>query len=267
MKLLRMKKHLLVALFSLVLFQSSVSECYASTTTKAKTVTLPPPPPSGYFVDHYKNNSSANTTVNSNPTIGVLSEFNKLWTPGSTWDSDAKLNSNVLDANIQKVVDIAERRTISEENAAYFDDRRNQSYSVIDGLGPLTDVYRLNAGATTTINSIPADATIKNILTKEPILAKTSSSLGKIVSLVNTLRGPYSSTNPAKGYFLYPRPFRWESNSILVPTLVPAINPDPSKDGVFRVDIRMSHTSALLLWLMPYRSVIRSPYPGFGARQ
>ncbi|MCY7906431.1 phosphatase PAP2 family protein [Bacillus inaquosorum] len=243
MKLLRMKKHLLVALFSLVLFQSSVSECYASTTTKAKTVTLPPPPPSGYFVDHYKNNSSANTTVNSNPTIGVLSEFNKLWTPGSTWDSGAKLNSSVLDANIQKVVDIAERRTISEENAAYFDDRRNQSYSVIDGLGPLTDVYRMKAGATTTINSIPADATIKKYHDEGTNSGSSSSSLGSIVSLVNTLRGSYSSTNPAKGYFQYPRPFRWESNSILVPTLVPAINPDPSKDGGFP----SGHTNAAYL--------------------
>ncbi|QJC96969.1 Uncharacterized protein HC660_24950 [Bacillus mojavensis] len=33
-----MKKHLVVALFSLVLFQSSVSVCYANTITKAKTV-------------------------------------------------------------------------------------------------------------------------------------------------------------------------------------------------------------------------------------
>lgn len=171
MKLLKMKKHVVVALFSLILFQSSVSVCYASTTAKAKTVTPPPPPASGYFVDHYKNNSSANTTVNANPSIGVLSEFQNLWTPGSTWDSGVKLNSSVLDANIQKVVDIAERRTFSEEKAAYFDDRRNQSYSVIEGLGPLTDVYRMNAGATTTINSIPEDATIKNIMMKEPILA------------------------------------------------------------------------------------------------
>ncbi len=243
MKLLRMKKHLVVALFSLILFQSSVSVCYASTTAKAKTVTPPPPPASGYFVDHYKNNSSANTTVNSNPAIGVLSEFNKLWTPGNTWDSGAKLNSSVLDANIQKVVDIAERRTFSEENAAYFDDRRNQSYSVIDGLGPLTDVYRMKAEATTTINSIPADATIKKYHDEGTNSGSTSSSLGSVVSLVNTLRGPYSSTNPAKGYFHYPRPFRWESNSILVPTLVPAINADPDKDGGFP----SGHTNAAYL--------------------
>ncbi|MDO3661450.1 phosphatase PAP2 family protein [Bacillus sp. C28GYM-DRY-1] len=243
MKLLRMKKHLVVALFSFILFQSSMGVCYASTTAKAKTVTPPRPPASGYFVDHYKNNSSANTTVNSNPSIGVLSEFNKLWTPGSTWDSGVKLNSSVLDANIQKVVDVAERRTFSEENAAYFDDRRNQSYSVIEGLGPLTDVYRMNAGATTTINSIPADATTNKYHDEGTHSGSTSSSLGSIVGLVNTLRGPYSSTNPAKGYFQYPRPFRWESNSILVPTLVPAVNPDPSKDGGFP----SGHTNAAYL--------------------
>lgn len=237
-----MKKHVAVALCSLVLIQSSLSVCYASTTTKAQTIT-PPPPPSGYFVDHYKNNISANTTVNSNPAIGLLSEFNKLWTPGSTWDSGVKLNNGVLDANIQKVVDIAERRTFSEENAAYFDDRRNQSYSVIDGLGPLTDLYRVKAGAATTINSIPADATMTKYNDEGTNSGSTSSSLGSIVSLVNTLRGPYSSTNPAKGYFQYPRPFRWESNSILVPTLVPAINPDPSKDGGFP----SGHTNAAYL--------------------
>ncbi|MBG9771488.1 phosphatase PAP2 family protein [Bacillus vallismortis] len=242
MTLRRMKKHVIVALFALVLFQSSVSVCDASATAKAKTVT-PPPPASGYFVDHYKNNSSANMTVSSNPAIGVLSEFQKLWSPGSTWDSGVKRNSSVLDANIQKVADFAKHRTPLEENAAYFDDRRNQSYSVIDGLGPLTDIYRINAGATTTINSIPADAAIKKYHDEGTNSGSTSSSLGSIVSLVNTLRGPYSSTNPAKGYFQYPRPFRWESNSILVPTLVPAINPDPAKDGGFP----SGHTNAAYL--------------------
>ncbi|MCY7856326.1 phosphatase PAP2 family protein [Bacillus sonorensis] len=243
MKLPRMRKHLLVAVCSLALLQSSLSVGNAGATAKAKTVAPPTPPPAGYFADHYKNNSSANITVNSNPVIGVLSGFNKLWTPGSTWNSGTKLNSSVLDANIQKVVDIAERRTFSEENAAYFDDRRNQSYSVIDGLGPLTDVYRMNAGATTTINSIPADALIKKYDDKGTNAGSTGSHLGNIVGLVNTLRGTYSSANPAKGYFNYPRPFRWKSNSVIVPTLVPAINPDPSKDGGFP----SGHTNAAYL--------------------
>lgn len=169
MKRLRMRKHLLIAVCSLALLLSSLVVGDASAATKPTTAASPQS--SGFFVDHYKNNISANMTVESNPVIGVLSEFNKLWIPGKTWNAGTKLNRRVLDANIQKVVDIAEHRMMFEENAAYFDDRRGQSYSVIDGLGKLADVYRMNAGATTTIISIPADASIKNIMMKEPIQA------------------------------------------------------------------------------------------------
>ncbi|MCZ8516440.1 S-layer homology domain-containing protein [Paenibacillus filicis] len=70
-----------------------------------------------------------------------------------------------------------------------------------------------------------------------------NSSLGNIVSLVNTLRGNYSSTNPAKKYFSYPRPFRWSSTSIVVPSLVPAISTDPATDGGFP----SGHTNAAFL--------------------
>ncbi|KYC69277.1 Extracellular serine protease [Bacillus licheniformis] len=208
-----------------------------------KPTTADSPQSSGFFVDHYKNNISANTTAESNPVIGLLSEFNKLWTPGKTWNTGTKLNSRVLDANIQKVVDIAERRTMLEENAAYFDDRRSQSYSIIDGLGKLAGVYRMNAGATTTITSIPADASIRKYNDEGTNSGSTSSELGNVVSLVNTLRGNYSSSNPAKSYFNYPRPFRWKDNSIIVPTLIPVINPDPNKDGGFP----SGHTNAAYL--------------------
>lgn len=241
MKRLRVRKHLLIAVCSLALLLSSPIVGDASAATKPTTVA--PPSSSGFFVDHYKNNISANTTVESNPVIEVLSEFNKLWTPGKTWDTGTKLNSRVLDANIQKVVDIAEHRTMLEENASYFDDRRSQSYSIIDGLGKLADVYRMNAGAKTTITSIPADALIRKYHDEGTNSGSTSSELGNVVSLVNTLRGNYSSSNPAKGYFNYPRPFRWKDNSIIVPTLIPVINPDPNKDGGFP----SGHTNAAYL--------------------
>ncbi|MFC5468270.1 phosphatase PAP2 family protein [Cohnella suwonensis] len=234
------RKHLSVALLSLPVLLSSLSGSYASaatTATPATTVALPAPPSWGYFVDNYKNNVSANNTVNSNPTIGLLSGFNELWTPGATWDTGTKLNSKVLDANIQKVIDIAARRTPSEADAAYYDDRRKQSYSVIDGLGSLTDVYRLNAGATTTINSIPADATtVKYDDAGGPDeygAGDPTSSLGSIVTLVHTFRNSNASTSSAKKYYKYPRPFRWSSPDIVVPTLKPAINSDPSNDGGF----------------------------------
>ncbi|KEO80089.1 phosphatase PAP2 family protein [Paenibacillus polymyxa] len=237
-----LRKPLSVALLSLPLLLGSLGGSYASAATLPTAVT-PTEPSWGYFVDHYKNNSSANKTESSNPTLGLLSEFNKLWTPGATWDTGTKLNSSVLDANIQKVIDIAARRTSSEADAAYLDDRRNQSYSVIDGLGSLTDVYRKNAGATTTINDIPADALTKKYEDEGTNAGSTSSNLSNIVNLVNTLRGEYSTTNPAKSYFSYPRPFRWSDNSVVVPSLIPALKADATSDGGFP----SGHTNAAYL--------------------
>lgn len=118
MKRLRMRKHLLIAVCTLALLLSSPIVSDASPATKPTTADSPQS--SEFFVDHYKNNISANTTAESNPVIGLLSEFNKLWTPGKTWNTGTKLNSRVLDANIQKVVDIAERRTMLEENVSLF---------------------------------------------------------------------------------------------------------------------------------------------------
>ncbi|MDN4082486.1 acid phosphatase [Paenibacillus polymyxa] len=240
MKLLR--KPLSVALLSVPLLLGSLGGNYASAATLPTTVT-PTKPSWGYFVDHYKNNSSANKTESSNPTLGLLSEFNKLWTPGATWDTGTKLNSSVLDANIQKVIDIASRRTSSEADAAYLDDRRNQSYSVIDGLGSLTDIYRKKTGATTTINDVPADATTKKYEDEGTNAGDISSSLGNVVNLVNILRGDYSTTNPAKSYFSYPRPFRWSDNSVVVPSLIPALKSDATNDGGFP----SGHTNAAYL--------------------
>ncbi|TYP73301.1 S-layer homology domain-containing protein [Paenibacillus methanolicus] len=198
----------------------------------------------GHFVDTYKTNQASNTTVEGNSSIGVLSEFLKLWKPGSSWDNGTKLNSAVLDANIQKVVDIAKTRTQAEADAAYFDDRRKQSYGAIEGLGSLTDVYRTKAGATTTINDIPADATTKKYDDGGTDAGDPASELGRIVTLVKTLRGNYSSTNPAKAFYSYMRPFRWANDtSVIVPTLVPAKSATPATDGGFP----SGHTNASYL--------------------
>lgn len=67
---------------------------------------------------------------------------------------------------------------------------QKSGYSVIDGLGPLTDVYRMKAGATTTINRVPANATMKKYNDKGTNSGSTSSSLGSIVSLVNSYADP-----------------------------------------------------------------------------
>ncbi|WP_017813772.1 acid phosphatase [Paenibacillus shenyangensis] len=227
---------------SLSVLAGSLGGTYAQAADLPSNVT-PPKPTWGYFVDNYKNNTSDNMSVTSNPAIGVLSEFNKMWKPGTTWDSGTKLNSELLDMNIQKVINTAKKRTAAQEEAAYLDDRRNQSYSVIEGLGALTDIYRKQAGATTTITEVQADATTKKYDDEGTNSGDPNSSLGSMVTLVNTLRGSYSSTNPAKGFYNYKRPFRWSPEATVLPTLVPAIKADPTTDGGYP----SGHTNAAYL--------------------
>lgn len=222
---------------------ASASDSSASASASIKNVNPPAAPAWGHFVDQYKNNVPDNQTVRNNPTIGLLSEFNKLWTPGDSWNTGTILDHKVLDLNIQKVLHMSLRRTANEEKEAYLDDRRNQSYSVIDGLGTLADVYRSKAKATTTIQDVAADATSKKYSDEGNNAGDPESELGSMVNLVNTLRGQYSSTNPAKSYFSYPRPFRWVNNSVVLPTLIPVQNADPTKDGGFP----SGHTNAAYL--------------------
>ncbi|WP_110934348.1 acid phosphatase [Paenibacillus bouchesdurhonensis] len=236
------KKNLITATLSLSVLLSGLSGGYASAAALPESV-VPPKSSWGYFVDHYKNNSKDNLSTTTNPAIGILSEYEKLWTPGANWDAGTKLSDTLLDANIQKVVEITANRTPSEAEAAYYDDRRKQSYSVIEGLGALTDIYRVKAGATTTIKHIPADATTKKYDDEGTNSGSPESSLGNMVSLVNTLRGTHSSTNPSKSFYNYARPFRWSDEVAVLPTLVPAQNPDPSNDGGYP----SGHTNAAYL--------------------
>jgi autotransporter-associated beta strand protein len=209
-------------------------------------IELPEAPAWGHFVDNYKNNTTVNMAVYSNPAIGILSGFLELWTPGSSWDNGTKLNSSVLDANIQYVANIASSRTQEEENMAYYDDRRNQTYGAVDGLGSLSEVYRSISGTYTTITSIPADATkIKyndgNDTNKG---GDSNSKLGNMVDLIGKIRGNFASTTPAKNYYNYRRPYRWlNDTSAIVPTLVPAISIKPATDGGFP----SGHTNASYL--------------------
>ncbi|MBB3111504.1 autotransporter-associated beta strand protein [Paenibacillus phyllosphaerae] len=217
----------------------------ADVTPAAETIALPEAPAWGHFVDNYKNNIAANNTVATNPAIGMLSQFLELWTPGATWDTGTKLNASVLDANIQKVVDISKTRTKAMEDMAYFDDRRNQSYGAVDGLGSLADEYRAKSNTYTSIINIPEDATTvkyddKNNQNKG---GDSDSELGKMVDLIGTLRGNYASTNPAKLFYSYMRPWRWVDTSIIVPTLVPARSSTPATDGGFP----SGHTNASYL--------------------
>ncbi|HEV6967170.1 phosphatase PAP2 family protein [Roseateles sp.] len=172
------------------------------------------------------------------------------WTgiPGSATDGTVK-NAVVHKANIQYVIDATKARTAAQEIAAYEDDRRGKGYSVTDGLGPLTAAWRTAAQQTTTISGIPADATTVKYDDKGNnvgVGGAANPGFGLVVDLLNSTIGANGSTEPAKRYFKYARPYRWTdsvnspsvagtwSGSVSVlPALVPVKSNSPATDGGF----------------------------------
>ncbi len=242
------KKKMFAAAMGVMLLSNSMASGAALAVSTDAPVPLPQEPAWGYFVDTYKNNSSSNNTLETNPALDTLSKFLDLWTPGDSWDNGTKLKADILDYNIQYVANIAATRTKAEEDAAYYTDRTNQSYGATEGLGSLADVYREKSGTYTTITSIPEDATTKkyddgNSTNKA---GDSNSDLGKMVDLVGALRGNAASSNPSKNFFSYMRPFRWlNTNEVVVPTLRPAIKDvsEAASDGGFP----SGHTNASYL--------------------
>jgi autotransporter-associated beta strand protein len=170
------------------------------------------------FVDNYKTNTSTNMTESSNAVLSLLSGMDKLWTPGSAWNNGTVVNSDVLKKNVAYCVSVTTNRTDAQAAAAYYDDRRDQNYSMLSGLGPLFDSYVAQSGAVTTITSIPSDAVSVSYSDSGTGAGSSTSNLKNVVALIGTLRGTYASTTPAKKYFLYPRPWRLSENSIVVDT-------------------------------------------------
>lgn len=158
------------------------------------------------------------------------------WTgiPGDSTDGTI-LNASVLGANIQYVANVTAQRTAAQELAAYLDDRRNKGYSVSDGLGPLTATWQAAAQQTTTITSIASDAT--TVLYNDGgnnvgVGGSTNTSFGTVVDFVSNI-GENGSTEPAKRFYKYARPWRWSSSVNLIPALVPAKSGTPATDGGF----------------------------------
>lgn len=145
------------------------------------------------------------------------------------------VNPAVHNANIQYVVDATTRRTAAQATAAYLDDRRGKGYSVTDGLGPLTEAWRSAAGQTTSITTVAPDATTvlyNDSGTNTGVAGSANASFGNVVALVNAM-GNNGSTEPAKRFYKYARPYRWSQNVVLLPTLLPARSSTPTTDGGF----------------------------------
>ncbi|KAI8925056.1 hypothetical protein BC831DRAFT_462732 [Entophlyctis helioformis] len=158
------------------------------------------------------------------------------WTgiPGDATDGTV-LNKNLHDHNLGYVIAVTNNRTVERGNLAYFDDRRNKAYSVSDAFGPLTAAWRAAAQQNTTIVDIPADATTKKYddagndvgvgSDKNPLFGLAVDFVGRI--------GENGSTEPAKRFYKYARPYRWTKDVKVLPTLEPAKAAAAGTDGGF----------------------------------
>ena len=88
----------------------------------------------GYYTDTYWNNTSANTTPETNPSIGVLSGYLELWSPGFSWGNGIIRNEEVIRHNIELSYKIAQSRTEAEAERAYEIEFMNANWLGLDGL-------------------------------------------------------------------------------------------------------------------------------------
>ncbi|MCA8082278.1 phosphatase PAP2 family protein [Burkholderia cenocepacia] len=249
-----------------------------------------PIPSAPAFVDNVATNQRGDAryaTLSTNAAVRVLSRFLDLWQPatmlvdaGVTAPANGAfpaispstcsglpnsgvpcgtiLNDAVLSANVQYVINATTARTPQQADAAYYDDRRGKGYSVTDGMGPLTAAWRTAAQQTTSITSVPADATtvLYNDSGNNVGVGSSSgnASFGKVVDLLNEM-GNNASTEPSKRFFKYARPYRWSTSVVVAPTLVPAESTTPATDGGFV----SGHTAeavrdaTTMAWLVPER--------------
>ncbi len=190
------------------------------------------------FLDLWKPSTllvDAGVTAAANGSFPAVTVSTWSGVPGDATDGTA-VNSAGLDANIQYVVAATTGRTADQSLAAYVDDRRGKGYSVTDGLGPLTAAWRAAAQQTTSITGVPPDAT--TVLYNDSGnntgvgSAAGNASFGGVVDFVNNA-GQNASTEPAKRFYKYARPWRWSSSVQVVPALVPAESATPATDGGF----------------------------------
>jgi autotransporter-associated beta strand protein len=179
------------------------------------------------FVDDYQTNLTSNLSVDTNGAVRILSGMQRLWQTGTAWNTGVVLAPEVLRANVRFCESRTAARTDADAARAFIVDRQHQSYSILAGLGVLAPIYRAGALAVTSITQAPAGTPATTISDAVPAGApagsaigagSTTSALGQVATLVNTVRGNYSSGNPSKLAYQYPRPWRMNEDSRVVDT-------------------------------------------------
>ncbi|MEH0626827.1 phosphatase PAP2 family protein [Streptomyces stelliscabiei] len=179
------------------------------------------------FVDDYSTNTTANQSAETNAVVRALGGFAEIWKTGGAWNTGTPLLPEILRDNMRYCARLTGRRTEAQAREAFVYDRQHQSYAMIGGLGPLADLYRTGAKAVTSITAAPDGIPATKINDAIPAGAPAGSALGAgsydsdlglVAKLVDTVRGDFTSSNPAKFTFQYPRPWRMNEDSEVVDT-------------------------------------------------
>ncbi|MBZ3905728.1 phosphatase PAP2 family protein [Streptomyces griseiscabiei] len=200
----------------------SLAPLWQASAAEAKAATAFTP-----FVDDYTTNITANLTPETNAVVRALGGFAEIWKTGGAWNTGTPLRPEILRDNMRYCARLTRRRTEAQAREAFVYDRQHQSYAMIGALGPLAELYRSGAKAVTSITSAPDGIPAGKISDVLPADAPAGSALGagsydsdlgQVARLVDTVRGPFMSGNPAKAAFQYPRPWRMNEDSEVVDT-------------------------------------------------
>lgn len=200
----------------------------------------------GHYVDVWDTNTDSDLDPRRNAAVGVLSTMLDVWTPGEEWDSGTPVQQAVTDSNIDQSVAISSGASDAEQERAYLIDRRHQNYTATEGMGELTDAYRTAVNAGTTIpDEIPEEAKEQKFSdenNENGVWADAEGELGPTVQLVNDIRNHSATSNNAKAYYQYPRPFRWSDEVDMPEFAEPLMKPESeaASDGGYP----SGHTSA-----------------------
>lgn len=262
------------ALLAIMLSAATAAELPAPSAGLGRTDAAPAASGIPAFVDTAATNQRGKAcmaTLETNAGVRLLSGFLNVWTPSTpfvdadvsapadgtctavakaAWDGipGSATDGKVVDQatheyNIAYVVKATRARTAEQAVMAYMDDRRGKNASLVDGMGPFTQIWKDGAKQVTTITEVAADATSvkyddkgnnRGFGSKADAEKNTPANpdLGLAVDLIGAV-GADASTEPAKRYYKYARPWRWSSDVQVVPTLEPAKSTTPEKDGGF----------------------------------
>lgn len=208
-------------------------------------------------------NNPCQVTLETNAGVRVLQGFLDVWTPSSAkvdagvtlaaangcaavtpspWSgvpgdaTDGLVKSAAVHtANIGYVKTATQARTAAQALATYLDDRRGKGYSVTDGLGPLTSFWRTGAQQTSTIAALDANqplaAAVNDGGNNLGVGGTANANLGLAVDFIGNIAD--GSTEPAKRFYKYARPWRWSTDVKVVPALESAKSGTPTTDGGF----------------------------------